>query len=153
MNKTEVIRKLKKYFDIRELVCPHVFGRDGEKAWQYFPTESLQTLLAIREIIDAPMHINNWYLGGSFRQRGLRCNLCQLVADKTKLGRLYVSAHLLAQGFDFSSTMPAEECRTKIKENASKLPYPIRLEEGVNWVHFDIYLPLNSKKKITTFKG
>lgn len=152
MKRSELIQKTKEYFRLPELVCPHVYQRDGEKAWRYFPTAALETLVAIREIIDMPMHVNNWDIGGQLSQRGLRCNLCSLVSAKTRGGQLYVSAHMLGQGFDFSCSKPAEEVRAIIRKNTSKLPHPIRLEKDVSWVHVDIY-PMDDKKKIVEFNA
>ncbi|MDR0206929.1 MAG: hypothetical protein LBI45_06700 [Bacteroidales bacterium] len=36
-------------------------------------------------------------------------------------------------------------------KNAHKLSYPIRLETGINWLHFDVYNDLTSRK-IVEFK-
>lgn len=150
----ELIKKVSSHFKLTELVCPHVYQRDGESAWRYFRPEALETLAVIRDILDAPMTINTWENGGEYSQRGARCNLCQLVSEKANAGILYVSAHLLFGAFDFSvRDMTAEEARKKIMSNADKLPHPIRLEEDVNWVHFDTVVPAGTTKKVTTFRG
>lgn len=92
------------------------------------------------------MTINN----GESTQRGLRCNLCSIV--RSKGNKQYLSAHLMGKGFDVvSSQMTAQEMRDKIFENADKLPVPIRIEDGVSWLHFDTFDPSNSKNKITFF--
>lgn len=142
----EIIGRLRAFFDVSELVCPHTFARFGEKAWQFFDTTTLHTLLVLRtEILRVPMTIN----AGDSAQRGLRCNLCSIVKGQKKQ---YLSAHLMGKGFDVVSTeMTAEEMRKKIVENADKLPVPIRLERDVNWLHFDTFDPTNSKNKITFF--
>ena len=58
--------------------------------------------------------------------RGLRCNKCKLVANKSVS---YLSAHVLGKAGDFSvDGMSAEEARQKIIENIDKLPHPIRME-------------------------
>ncbi|WP_294141560.1 hypothetical protein [uncultured Sanguibacteroides sp.] len=91
--------------------------------------------------------MNNWDSGGSSSQRGLRCNICKLVKDKTERGEIYLSAHCNGAGVDFEvKGMTAEEVRTKIAANMCLLPYPIRIERGVSWVHLDIYDYLNGKK-------
>ena len=83
-------------------------------------------------------------------QRGLRCNLCSLVKAKTEAGILYVSPHLLAAGFDFDvEGMTAEEVRQWLVQHKEELPYPIRIEQDVNWVHLDVLT--NSKEKIIFF--
>lgn len=147
MTRIEIITQLRAFFDVSELVCPHTFARFGEKAWQFFDTNTLHTLLVLRsEILCVPMTIN---AGGS-GQRGLRCNLCSIV--RSKGNKQYLSAHLMGKGFDVvSSEMTAQEMRDKIFENADKLPVPIRIEDGVSWLHFDTFDPSNSKNKVTFF--
>jgi hypothetical protein len=86
---------------------------------------------------------------GDSTQRGLRCNLCLIVKGQKKQ---YLSAHLMGKGFDVvSNEMTAQEMRDKIFENADKLPVPIRIEDGVSWLHFDTLDPSNGKNKITFF--
>jgi hypothetical protein len=61
------------------------------------------------------------------------------VQDKTKLNRPYLSAHVLGAAIDFDAKdMTAEEVRSWIYLNKSGLPYPIRLEQDVSWVHLDV---------------
>lgn len=147
MKRDEIISKLKKYFNIKELVCPHVASKFGETAWMFLSTQLLHTLLILREdIIKRPMTINN---GSTFTQRGLRCNMCQIVKGKSSP---YLSAHVLGEGVDFScSDISAEEVRKLIAADKDKLPYNIRLESDVTWVHVDCYD--NNSSKITYFKG
>ena len=78
---------IKDYFDIQELVCRHVYEKFGDIAWQFFDNRLLETLLVIREKLGKPIYVNNWQVGGNLTQRGLRCNACQLVAEKTRLDR------------------------------------------------------------------
>ena len=82
------------YFSIKELVCKHVYERYGESAVMFLDDKLIETLNVIREqILCAPMTVNNWHAGGNFTQRGLRCNICELVKSKTDAGSLYLSAH------------------------------------------------------------
>ena len=78
----DVIKNLKSYFSIKELVDNEVFALYGEEAWQFFTTDILETLLFIREGLAKPITINN---GTNFTQRGLRTNLSPLVKSKTKI--------------------------------------------------------------------
>ena len=146
MTRTETITQLRAFFDVSELVCPHTFARFGERSWQFLDTATLSTLLVLRsEILRVPMTINN----SESTQRGLRCNLCSIVKGQKKQ---YLSAHLMGKGFDVvSNEMTAQEMRDKIFENADKLPVPIRIEDGVSWLHFDTFDPPNGKNKITFF--
>ncbi|MEG1574142.1 MAG: hypothetical protein RR293_07625 [Bacteroidales bacterium] len=138
-----------KYFKIEELVCREVYNKFGEQAWMFVDNSLIETLEIIREkILCVPMIVNNWKSGGEFTERGLRCNLCKLVSTKTAP---YMSAHILGKAMDFDAKgMTAEQARKLIKKNQILLPYPIRLEEGVPWVHIDVYDCGGGK--ITTFK-
>lgn len=146
MTRIEVIERLQGYFDLSELVCEHTLKRWGKQAWQFFDTNTLHTLLVLRtEILRVPMTINN----GDSTQRGLRCNLCSIVKGQKKQ---YLSAHLMGKGFDVvSSQMTAQEMRDRIMANEDKLPVPIRIEDGVSWLHFDTFDQSNGKNKITFF--
>lgn len=148
-----LINELKKYFEIRELVCPHTFNAFGERSWQFLDGALLETILIVRrDILKVPMTVNTYHLPVSttnkvvYTQRGIRCNLCQIVQDKTKLKQIYLSAHVNGAGIDFiPAGMTAEEARVLIKANESKLPTSIRLEKKVSWVHMDVYDYMNGK--------
>lgn len=143
---------IQKYFDIQELVCPHVYDKFREYAWQFFDPRLLDVLLVIREKLNKPIYVNNWDMGGSFSQRGFRCNICPFVKEKTALEKLYVTAHGQGMGVDFDvKGMSAAEVRKWINDNQILLPHPIRLEEDVNWVHLDVRS--DGFRAITWFKG
>ncbi|MGN0091277.1 MAG: hypothetical protein ACI36Z_10055 [Alloprevotella sp.] len=130
---------IRDYFGIKELVCPHVYDAWGENAWKFLDDRLLDTLLVIREKIDKPIVVNNWAKGGNYSQRGLRCNVCQLVREKSEQKKVYVTAHLQGKAVDFSvNGMTAEEVRRWIVKNQILLPYPVRLESDVTWVHLDV---------------
>ncbi len=150
MNAT--ITELKKYFDIRELVCPDAHRKFGEIAWQFFRPQLLETLLIIRrDILKTGMTVNNWSSGGQFGQRGLRCNLCQIVRDNSTKGLIYLSAHCEGAAIDFDNKIyTAEQTRGIIADHADLLPFPIRLEQNVNWCHIDVY-DSGSNKKVNYF--
>ena len=139
-----------KYFGIKELVCPHVYERWGEMAWQFLDERLLANLDFIREGIGKPIVVNNWAQGGQYSQRGLRCNCCILVIEKTDLRKVYLSQHIFGKAVDFNVVgMDAESVRKWIKTHAKKLPYPCRLEENVSWVHLDVMN--NTKDKVVGF--
>jgi hypothetical protein len=153
MTRTEIIRELKNYFCIQELVCHHTYLKFRETSWQFLDTELLHTLLVVRKMLNKPITVNNWHTGGNYSQRGLRCNICALVKDKTSLDKIYLSAHCNGAGIDFNVPgMDSEKVREEIKRNEVLLHYPIRLKEGVSWVHLDVY-DLCNGKKVNTFKG
>lgn len=62
--------------------------------------------------------------------------MCSIVKSKTSP---YLSAHVLGRAGDFNvEGMSAEVARNKIVELEHILPYPIRLEKDVTWVHIDV---------------
>jgi len=126
-----------RHFDLEELACPHVFKKFGEVAWQFFDDKLLMTLDLVRDQL-GPIYVNNWKEGGEFDERGFRCLQCSLVQDAIKKGTLYVSPHMTGQGADFDvHGMDAGKVRLWLVANQIKLPYPIRLEKNVTWVHLD----------------
>lgn len=137
------------FFDLSELVCPHVYKRDGQLAWRYLNTDLLECLLIIRrDILAVPIVVND----KSHTQRGYRCNLCSLPKEATKKNKLYATAHF-GQAVDFvPKGMTADEARKRISEKKDLLPCNIRIETGTSWVHFDTY-DNGTDEKITYFKG
>lgn len=147
MKREKIIKELSDYFTIKELVCPHIYAKWGERAWQFLQTDYLHSLLIIRrDILREPMSCN----GGGFTQRGMRCNICELVSSKSTP---YLSSHILGQAGDFSvEGMTAEEARERIKEGADLLPCNIRLEGGVGWLHLDTLRQSGVDQKVYEFK-
>lgn len=148
MERNEIINQLKKYFNIKELVCNHTYNKFGEASWQFLDTKLLHTLLVLRtEIFQTPMVIN--YAG--HYQRGLRCNMCDLVKSKDKV---YLSAHILGKAVDVSmKTITGAQARQLIKKYQDKLPYPVRIEKDVNWLHIDVRDTYNNNLKVIEVNG
>lgn len=146
LDREQIIRDLHKYFQIRELVCNHTYSKWGERAWQFLDTDYLACLLVIRrDILQLPMTCNH----NGATQRGLRCNLCQIVKDKDKL---YLSSHLFGKAGDFTvNGITAQEARSRIRNMAHLLPCPIRMEGGVSWLHFDVLPQFGINQKVYEF--
>ena len=141
------------YFDLEELVCPDVFNKFGQQAWSFFDDRFLLTLDTLRRKLNRPIFINDWKDGGKTKESGLRCSLCDLVTEKTHAGIVYCSAHIRGQAADFHvQGMLPEETRQWIVKNKMLLPFPVRLENAVNWVHLDI-APVESLEKVTFFNA
>ena len=65
---------------------------------------------------------------------------------------LYLSAHILDKAGDFTVRgLTAEEVRNKIIQNAHLLPYPIRMEKNVTWLHIDTLQQYNIAEKVYLF--
>lgn len=148
MTRDEIITQLRKFFQISELVCDHVFSAWGQRAWQFLDTAYLHNLLIIRrDILKAPMVCNH----SAANQRGLRCNRCELVKEKKTP---YLSSHVLGQAGDFTvQGMTAREARSLIRNNANMLPYPLRMEGGVSWLHIDTLPQYGITEKIYEFSA
>lgn len=155
MEKSKLIIEIKKFFKIQEFVDERTFQRWGENAWNFLDDRLLETILVLRrDILKVPMVCNDWCFGGKNSQRGLRSNLSYLVKEKTDNNVLYLSQHIFGKALDLvSKKMTAEQMRSLISANQSKLPYPIRMEAGVNWLHFDVMCMINQTDKIYLFKG
>lgn len=147
MRRNDIIKELKNYFSVEELVCNHIFSKWGERSWQFLDTDFLHCLLVIRrEILQMPMVCNN----DAQKQRGFRCNMCPLVREKNNV---YVSSHMLGKAGDFTvHGMSSEEARRKIKFYENLLPCNIRLEDGVSWLHFDVLPQYGAKQKVYEFE-
>lgn len=136
MTRSEVLSRLREWFDVRELVCPHVWGRFGDGSWVFLDTDLLRVLLWFRMLVDRPVTVNTWLWGGSYDERGLRCNRCGLVCGKDSC---YLSMHIFGKAVDCTvEGMSASEVRSLVLEHADSLPCGVRLENGVSWVHMDV---------------
>jgi len=52
----------------------------------------------------------------------------------------YLTAHANGAGLDIiPQGMTAEQGRKKIESLKALLPYPVRLERVVTWIHIDVY--------------
>lgn len=140
-----MIRQIKGYFEVNDLVCPHTYNKWGEQSWQFLDREYLHTLLLLRtKVLNAPMICNT----GRLRERGLRCNLCETVKRKNEN---YVSAHVMGKGGDFTIIgMTAGQAREIIRSSADTIPYPFRMERQVGWLHIDVFDP-GRGKRLTEF--
>lgn len=128
-----------KHFKIYELVSKQVYEKYGETAWQFFDPRLLENLDWIRETTGKKITVNDWYWGGNFDERGLRCNMDTMMVDKTNNEIIYCSPHPMGQGVDFDEQdFTAQETRDWLRKNQKDLPHPIRVEKNVSWVHIDV---------------
>lgn len=143
MEREEIIKDLRQYFEAHELVGPNVYHKYGDESWFVFETNALHCLLLMREGIGKSFSVNNWFWKGNFSQRGYRDNTQEIVKSKTIKGKLYLSGHVLGNAFDFTvKGMISEDVRDWIIEHQDIFPCKIRLEHKKNgtpisWVHFD----------------
>uniref|UniRef100_A0A6M3L8T9 Peptidase n=1 Tax=viral metagenome TaxID=1070528 RepID=A0A6M3L8T9_9ZZZZ len=139
---------MRSHFDIKEVVCPHVFEKLGEGAWRLFDPRLIQVMTWLRLSFDRPIWIND--CENHLTQRGLRCNRCTLSRDNAIANVTYLSAHVFGAAFDFDvEGMEADQVRDWIWAHNGEVPHPIRLELYVSWVHLDVLT--EGKMKITNF--
>ena len=148
MTRDRLLIEIKRYFDIEELVCDHTLAKWVERAWQFLDTNLLECLLIIRrDIVKMPMYCNS----KTAHQKGLRCNMCQLVKSKNAI---YLTAHGFGKAFDLTCPgMKAEKMRELIKANAHLFPCKVRLEAEVSWLHFDIFDAGPQQPNVYEFKA
>lgn len=141
-----------RYFELRELLPPEIYYKLGEEQpeevlWPLIDDKLKAVLDCVRgEIIQAPMICNTWHFGGAYTLRGLRPKDCPTGAKNSqhKLGR---AADLVCYKYT------AEQMRKMIYEKRHLLPYPVRIEEGVSWLHIDVKRVANHHDKVYFFKA
>jgi len=137
-----------KYFTLEELVDKDTFGSLGDKAWWLFNPVALIALDGIRDFFDRPVKVNDWKWGGTLQYRGYRPEHCNIGAIN--------SYHKRGMAFDLDiQGLDAEEARQTIIENRDNplLMNIQRMENYVNWVHFDIGSLTNEQNRIYLFKA
>lgn len=150
-NRNDILIEVKKYFKIEELVPKDVVNKFGQRSWFFLDTNLLHLILILRtKILKVPMVCNDYYIGGKNQQRGLRTNTSQLVKSKSGL---YLSAHIFGKACDFvfsaKTGMTSVKARKLILENSELIPFNIRIEDGVSWLHIDVF---DWNQKIYLFK-
>lgn len=122
-----------KYFKLQEIVSDKVYKKLGESAWRLFAPSVIDNLDSFREIIGAGVTINNYPFGGPNTQRGLRCNVDQIVKDATEKNSVYLSSHCFGYGFDVSvKNMKGHQVFDYILKNQDKFPFISRMESRID---------------------
>lgn len=124
-----------KYFKLYELL-PKELYRDENYGWDLFDERLLVIADEVREILGTPLICNTWKNGGVRRYSCARIPACK----EYRRGSYHsIREDRRVMAIDLvSNDMSAENMRIMIKENASRLSYPIRIEEGVSWLHIDV---------------
>ncbi len=130
-----------KYFNIEELVPPHVYEERGNKAWELLDERLLITIDELRDALGSVV-INNYRWGGSRKWSGLR-------TVESDFYRPF-SQHSFGRAVDMVfSKVTAEEARQHIFANKERYPYVFAVELGVSWLHFDC----RNTNRIFTFEA
>ena len=143
-----------KYFELYELLPPMLYKAEyydseeaRERGFALFDEKLLITIDIIRgEIVKAPLICNTWYMDGNRKYSGFRDINCTVGSEN--------SQHKLGKAVDLICyKYTAEQMRQMIKEKEHLLPYPIRIEDSVEWLHLDTKDMNYKGKKIYLFKG
>ena len=138
------------YFDRDEIFCPEVYHKYGDFAWNFMDVRLLITMEAIRMRLNKAIYVNDYAVHGKFTQRGFRCVQCALMKKVYSDGILFTDPHSLGKAIDFDvQGLIAGEVRDYLIKNKNLWPYPIRLEDNVNWIHLDILNNSGTDKVIT----
>lgn len=119
-------------FDIRELVSPAIYEARGERAWELLDCDALVMLQQLRDTF-GPCTVNNWHLGGAFKESGLR-------EAGTSTGAAY-SQHKFGRAFDckFRDCSPQMVAEYIVKHPGA-FPLLTTIEDTAftpTWFHFD----------------
>jgi len=121
------------YFKPQELVTPYVFQRLGDAALTVMDDRLLIALDAVRNMVDRPITVNNWHIGGAFDERGFR--------DEA-IGGNKLSQHRFGRAVDFDVEGLSPEMVRQMIVSTWKYSEDLRhitaIERGVNWVHIDV---------------
>jgi hypothetical protein len=143
-----------RWFELYELLPRSVFSyadmvakeKHLQRGWEILDNKLLVTIDVIRDIIGLPLICNTWFQDGNREYCGYRERNCLVGAT--------FSQHKEGKAADLiCAKMSAEDMRQKIIANQDKLPYPIRMEDGVNWLHVDVKDMDYKGKKIYLFKA
>lgn len=130
-----------KYFKIQELVCPHVYKKYGDKAWEFFNKELLKDLDTVREVLGVVITINNWHIKGQYKESGNRCPFCSILAKKIDNKELNMSMHNLCQAFDLKPKgLEIKKAVDMIMDNVHRFKIIKRIENPNHtptWLHID----------------
>lgn len=124
-----------KHFKIEELL-PEELVTGTDKDWNLFDERLLKTADWIRNTLGIPLVCNNWKAGGERSYCGARTK----ASKQFKPGSFHsVRPDRKVMAMDvISDRMTGQEMRDHILENYQDLPFPIRIEENVSWLHFDV---------------
>jgi len=126
------------HFIAQEFLPPREFNQWGEQGMYLFmDIRVLITADRIREFFGKRVTANDWKWGGRFRNRGYRpdnyYDQQQLSAYKSG------SQHRFGRALDCTiEGVTATEVRDVIMNHQAEFPWIRRLEDDVNWVHFDV---------------
>lgn len=119
-------------FVLQELVAPTIYDRLGAEAWDLLDENAVRALQALRERFGR-ITVNDWHLGGTYKESGLREQNTATGAPK--------SAHKRGMAFDckFRDVLLRDVYET-VTTRDDEFPLIRRVENikaTPTWFHFD----------------
>lgn len=127
-----------RHFKIWELVDEATYIKYGDKSWQFLDERLLEVIDHLRGI-HGSITVNNWNIGGSYSQSGLR-------ASTSSVGAL-MSSHKFGRALDLKfKDHSAQWIRDWFKKNWTLeyirfhfgFTFSITIENSVSWLHISI---------------
>ena len=122
-------------FALYELLPKEIYS-DEDTGWEMFDEKLLRTIDIIRDILGIGLTCNNWKFGGNRNYCGARTEESDVYSygsyHSVRPDRKVMATDLI------SPKMTAEKMRQILVANASDLPFQIRIENGVRWLHIDV---------------
>lgn len=120
-------------FELRELIPPQIHVARGDRAWQLLDVRALMTLQALRDKF-GPLVVNDWHIGGRYRESGLR-------SFTTSTGAVW-SQHRYGRAFDckFKECKPFAVAEY-VMAHQDEYPHLTTIENTIatpTWFHFDV---------------
>lgn len=126
---------LSDHFSLEELVAPEIYEHSaiGGRAEDFINVNTVPTLEDLRADF-GPITVNDWHIGGSYKDSGLR-------SPNSTVGAK-LSAHRFGTGFDLKfNDHKAEFVYFHILNNQDKYPFIRRMENAEHtrtWLHIEI---------------
>jgi hypothetical protein len=125
-------------FDLRELVHSNIYNHPaiGDRAADFIHPGLIITLESMRKNFSDVITVNNWHIGGNFKDSGLRD-----FHDANPKSASY-SAHYFGTAADCKFRLhKASEVYYVILNNQGAYPYITRMEnveQTINWLHIEV---------------
>jgi len=128
--------QLSKHFKLQELIHPVIHRKIGDRAADWLNPNLIITLEALREMSGRPIKVNDWHVGGNYKDSGLRCGTAPLN------GKVTLSSHYAGCAADlkFSGIEP-DKIYFHILNNQDKYPFISRMENiehTPTWAHIEV---------------
>lgn len=131
-----MITKISEHFDIREFIPPDVFNLPGKNPMWFIDKRIVLFSEWLRVYLNKPVTINNWHIGGQFKNSGFRMPNDTTSAAILTAHKRGIAADLKVDG------MTGEELRNIIRKNFPTLRDKFGLstiEAGTpTWLHVDL---------------